>query len=190
MARRRWLALATGALVWLAVPALPASAGGGGCHEGMTQGSGDAVVIANGCFTPGILRVEPGASVAFSNKDPYPHNVSANGWGFLEGLDQGDGFSATFDTPGVYPFACTYHPSMTGAVVVGDGTGAGNGSLVTVSALETTAEAATEVPAGPLAARSEPPGSSTLGWLGGGAIGLVAGAVVGTAASRRRRPEG
>jgi hypothetical protein len=41
----------------------------------------------------------------------------------------------TFDETGVYPFACNYHPGMTGAIVVGDGKGAG-GDDITVEALE------------------------------------------------------
>jgi hypothetical protein len=33
-------------------------------------------------------------------------------------MEQGDRFSVSFDEEGVYPFACTYHPGMTGAIVV------------------------------------------------------------------------
>jgi len=186
MARRTWLALVTSAIAWLAIPAVPAAAGGGGCHAAMTHGTGSAVVIKNGCFTPGIVQLKTGGRVSFSNEDPYVHNVSANGWGHLDDLDQGEGFTATFETAGVYPFACTYHPGMTGAVVVGDGTGAGNGELVTVEPLVVG-----ETPADPAAAvASQPETTSTgpaLGWVGGGAIGLVAGLGVAVLARRRVR---
>jgi len=37
------------------------------------------------------------------------------------------------------PFACSYHPGMTGAIVVGGGTGAGNGSAVSVEPFEAPA---------------------------------------------------
>jgi hypothetical protein len=38
----------------------------------------------------------------------------------------------SFDEAGTYPFACTYHPGMTGAIVVGDGKGAGGAEAITV----------------------------------------------------------
>jgi len=186
MTRRALLTLVASGLLWLAIAPAPSWAGGGGCHSGMTQGTGEAVLIQDGCFTPAILHVEPGATVSFSNRDPWAHNVSANGWGHLDDLDQGEGFTATFETAGVYPFACTYHPGMTGAVVVGDGTGAGNGELVTVEPLVVG-----ETPADPAAAvASQPETTSTgpaLGWVGGGAIGLVAGLGVAVLARRRVR---
>lgn len=118
-------------LVWLALP-VPFAAAGGGCHTGVTYGDGIAVVMQDACFTPTILYVAPGTDVAFSNEDPLTHNVTANGWGHFDPMDQGDGSTATFDRPGVYPFACQYHPGMTGAVVVGDGKGDGSGEYVTV----------------------------------------------------------
>ncbi len=186
MRRRAAMALATSALVWLAVPSTPASAGGGSCHAPMTQGKGDAVVISDGCFTPGILRVAPGATVAFSNDDPYVHNVSANGWGHLEGLGTGEGFTATFEAPGVYPFACTLHPGMTGAVVVGDGTGSGNGAVVEVGSLAVPEEEAPAVPADARPVASTRPAASPVGWALAGAVGLALGLGVGVVAARRR----
>jgi len=189
MARRNGLAqmrIAVGwlpiALAWLIVPSAPATAGGG-CHAGMTHGTGDTVLMREACFTPGILQVEPGTSVTFSNEDPMTHNVSANGWGYLDPMERGDRFHATFEAPGVYPFACTYHPGMTGAIVVGDGTGAGNGELVSVTSLE---------PPGPgirVRTVTEPASSSAvaIGWGLGGAIGLAIGLATGALAHRARR---
>ena len=118
------LALATAAL-W------PASAAvaGGGCHrsEG-TQGEGDTVEMAKMCFTPSVLSVDPGTEVTFVNRDPITHNVSATGWGSTRDLELGEGFTATFDEEGTYPYACMYHYGMTGAIVVGDGEGPASGS--------------------------------------------------------------
>lgn len=181
MAHRARIAAAGALLAWLALPVLPASAGGG-CHTGVTQGTGDTVVMRDACFTPTILSVEPGATVAFSNEDPMTHNVTANAWGHFDPMNKGDGFSATFEEPGVYPYACTYHPGMTGAVVVGDGTGDGNGEFVTVEPLLVPeAEPVTE----PVAA-AQPAPSSSIGWVGGGALGLLAGIAIGVVATRRR----
>jgi hypothetical protein len=41
---------------------------------------------------------------------------------------EGDAFTVRFDETGIYPFACNYHPGMTGAIVVGDGKGVGSGT--------------------------------------------------------------
>jgi plastocyanin len=133
MARRSAIVIAATVLTVLLVPAIPAAAGGGGCHSGATQGTGDTVELVDACPTPTILTIDPGGTVSFVNQDPFAHNVIGSSWGHPEDLNQGDGFTATFDEPGVYPWACWYHPGMTGAIVVGDGTGVGNGAAVTVS---------------------------------------------------------
>lgn len=182
MRRRICLAISAGAVLALGLPSAPAHAGGG-CHGAVTHGTGSAVAMRDACFAPAILLVEPGTEVTFSNEDPFTHNVSAS-WSDIADLNHGDGFRATFDAPGVYPFACTYHPGMTGAIVVGDGTGAGNGDLVGVEPLlSADADRATAVLAGdePASARSG------LAWLGGGAVGLAAGLGIGL--TRRRSVE-
>lgn len=158
-------AIAVGSTVW----AVPASAGGG-CHRGPTQGEGDTVAMVGSCFTPNVLRVEPGAAVTFVNRDFFPHNLSATGWGYHEDLREGDTFRVTFDEPGVYPFACTYHPAMTGAVVVGNGVGAGSGEAVTVAPL-TDGSSADTAPV--VTAEDE---TSPIGWAIGGAGGFLLGA--------------
>jgi plastocyanin len=122
-------AVVMGSTIWT----VPASAGGG-CHqESLTEGDGDTVAMSEACFDPGVLRVDPGTEVTFVNQDPMTHNVSATGWGFFGEMNKGDTFQATFDDEGVFPFACTYHPGMTGAIVVGDGLGAGSGVTSTSS---------------------------------------------------------
>jgi len=126
---RRTAVLAAPLLALLVLPAVPAGAGGG-CHGGVTQGTGDTVELIDACFTPTTLRIEPGDSVTFVNEDSFVHNVTANLWGHFDDLEQGDSFTATFGEDGVYPYACTYHPGMTGAVVVGDGDGPGSGAAV------------------------------------------------------------
>jgi plastocyanin len=166
-------------------PATAMAGGGGGCSRS-TQGSGDTVEIAEACFTPNILRTDPGTTVAFLNKDPFVHNVVATGWGHFEDLGKGEGFSATFDEPGIYPFACTYHLGMTGAVVVGDGTGPGAGKVVTVDSAFAGDIPAAAKPAVAAAPASTSETGAPLGWVGfGAAAGLVAAG--GLAALARRR---
>lgn len=151
-----------------------ALAGGGGCHAEVTQGSGDTIEIVDSCFTPTTPYVEPGTKVTWVNSDRFVHNVTANTWGHFDALHNGDAFSATFREDGVYPFTCTYHVGMTGAIVVGDGVGTGSGDFVSqefVSAFEEE-----EPEPAPLVAARAPEGSSTVGWWIDGGIGLMIGA--------------
>ena len=94
-------------------------------------------------------------------------------------------FTATFDEPGVYPWACWYHPGMTGAIVVGDGTGVGNGESVSVASfgqpepspvieVRTLTEQASSTPA-------------VMGWVAGTVIGVGIGLGIGVLVRRRTR---
>ena len=150
------------------VPAGAASAGGG-CHGGATEGSNETVELVDACFTPTIDHVALGTTVEFVNTDPFVHNVGANGWGHFDDLNTGDSFTHTFDTPGVYPFACWYHPGMTGAIVVGDASGNGAGT----AALETPTS-------------SSNGGSNA--WIVAAGLGLVVGTGIGVALKGARRP--
>lgn len=183
MTRRARFALAAAALAAIAIPGAPALAGGG-CHAGVTTGTGDTVEMRDACFTPTSLRVEPGASVTFVNRDPITHNVGGTQWGNLADMDEGDAFTATFADPGVYPYACSYHPGMTGVVVVGTGTGAGNGDQVDVASFVADEPAETEAV---LVAAPAPPATapSPVGWIAAGTAGLALGIGIGIFARRR-----
>ncbi|MGH2540605.1 MAG: cupredoxin domain-containing protein [Actinomycetota bacterium] len=87
----------------------------------MTESRGTAVRIRNFCFGPTILRAQPGDQVTFVNRDGVSHTVlGANAsWGSYRQLRTGDDVSYEFRRAGVYPFVCTYHVGMIGAVVVG-----------------------------------------------------------------------
>jgi plastocyanin len=174
-------AVVVGSTIW----ALPASAGGG-CHGGATQGEGDTVTMSKACFTPSVLRANPGAEVTFVNRDPVVHNVSATGWGYFEDMAEGEAFTATFDEPGVYPYACTYHAGMTGAIVVGDGTGAGSGGLVTVEPLMGAEVAPSEASEATASVPTEAEGTSAVAWAVGGAGGFILGAASALLLRRRR----
>ncbi len=125
------------AIVVLGVPGA-ALAGGGGCYGGATQNDATGEKVAtvrmiDACFTATVTTVDPGAEVTFVNADfGMIHNVNGNEWGHFEDMAKGDAFTVTFDEAGIYPFACQYHPGMTGAVVVGNGKGTGSGAGITV----------------------------------------------------------
>jgi len=196
---RRTIGLVALALTACVAGSVPAAwAGGGGCGE-LTEGSGATVEVLYSCFTPTLLRVEPGATVAFVNRDTYKHALTGAGYGWYDEdgwFRAGEVIDVTFDRNGVYPYQCYLHPGMSGAVIVGDGSGpgaAGRGG-VTVSPVPTV-QPSPEV----VVVTSEPeirtvartveraaPGPM----VAAGAIGalLGAGAAAGIAASRRRRP--
>src|SRR5438034_1045122 len=158
--------------------AAPARAGGG-CQEGMTRGTGTAIKIVDACFTPTILHAQPGQTVTWVNADPFVHNITANGWGHFDDLKPSERFTATFDEPGLYPFACTYHPGMSGVIVVGSGSGLGNGTNVEV--------AAPVAPAAPAAVLSSDAPGDAGGRVAAAAVGLLLGALVGLGLAEVRR---
>jgi plastocyanin len=143
MRRGMLLCLIAGtAMVVLGMPG--AALAGGGCHGSVTQNDARdekvaTVRMVDACFTATVTTVDPGAPVTFANTDlGVTHNVGGNRWGHFEDMIEGDAFTVTFDEAGIYPFACSYHPGMTGAIVVGDGNGAGAGEEITVQPFEAT----------------------------------------------------
>lgn len=106
------------------MPSIEARAsGGGGCGGPITEGSGTDVAIREFCFEPTVLAMPAGGEVTFTNEDPGPHNVlGANAaWGSFARMNGGKSRTFALDEPGVYPYVCSWHPGMVGAVVVGDG---------------------------------------------------------------------
>jgi plastocyanin len=173
--------LAGAATVVLGMPG--AALAGGGCHSGVTQndatGEKEATVrMVDACFTATVTSVDPGTSVTFANADiGVTHNVGGNQWGHFEDMIEGDAFAVRFDDAGIYPFACSYHPGMTGAIVVGDGKGVANAEVVSVEPFEQDTKPVSRMvadgegfPAGMLAAA--------------GIVGLATGAAVALALAR------
>ena len=72
-------------------------------------------------YSPEIITVVIGVNntVVWTNDDDVPHTVTASNKLFDSGnMNQGDTFSYEFTTPGVYTYACSYHPWMKGTVIV------------------------------------------------------------------------
>jgi plastocyanin len=104
-----------------------AQAGGGGaCHgnEPTTDAATTTIALRKSCFAPIVTRIDAGATVTFTNDDPYLHEIHGAGfaWGSTEkSIYGGESFTQTFDDEGIFPYACYLHPGMSGAIVVGDG---------------------------------------------------------------------
>jgi plastocyanin len=121
---------AVAAIALLTIQARPtAAAGGGGCHQPPSHGTGTTVRMVRACMTPTVLRADAGSVVTFVNDDDMPHNVvSSSVYEDLPRRD--DSVEIRFSEPGVYPYSCTIHPGMNGAIVVGDGVGATDAAVV------------------------------------------------------------
>jgi plastocyanin len=183
MKRAMLLSVVAATALVLGLPA--ASLAGGGCHGGATHqdstGQDEATVeMVDACFSAAITEVDPGTPVTFVNLDDgITHNVGGTLWGNDEDMYTGDTYTATFDEPGIYPFACNYHPGMTGAIVVGGGTGVGNGSEVSTTAPELEPVSTRTVTSQPVAATASP-----APWIAAGLIGIGVGAGVALLAIR------
>ena len=78
------------------------------------------ITIANFMFHPMRVRVAPGAIIRIVNHDHVEHTLTALGGIFNTGRIRYDA-TRVLRAPrraGVYPFDCTVHPFMTGAIVV------------------------------------------------------------------------
>ena len=80
------------------------------------------ILIADFAFKPATVTVAVGATVRWTNKDEVAHTATAtikSPAKFESGnLDQNQSFTFTFTKAGKYTYVCTYHPTMTGNVVV------------------------------------------------------------------------
>ena len=196
---RRGTTIVVGAMFLLGVglaPDVARASGGGGCGRAVTYDGGARIDIHNYCFGPTILHVRPGETVTWVNRDTFPHSVlGANGsWGSFDSIrPRGRKLRYRFVEAGVYPYVCTFHVGMVGAVVVGNGELAGATQAVTTNAGpvtlvqpkiagSTVGNEQRVVPAA-IATRSWP----VAAWWG---IGLLFVVVAAIASSRRRRAHG
>ena len=79
------------------------------------------VKIDNFSFGPGTLTVPVGTTVTWTNRDDIPHTVVSTDdpRAFKSKvLDTDEKFSFTFGKAGTFAYFCSFHPKMTGKVVV------------------------------------------------------------------------
>jgi plastocyanin len=189
--------LAITSLLAVGVASAPSVSAGNPCFHDFTMPpatteSGTEVKLLSCAFAPTITQVPVGATVTFFNGPNFSHLITGanQAWGSPDvELQPGAKISYTFDTAGIYPYACVLHPGMSGAIVVGDpAEGAAAG---------TTTEAGSNggSTAGGASTATEPratatgPGDPML--VGLAIIALGAGVVVGAGAvwlALRRRP--
>lgn len=192
---RTLLALVCCALVGSSLWPVAARAGGGCAPaEGeITQaraGAGRpfAVAIAECSYDVGVLYVDRGSQVSWTNKDPFAHSVTglAFSWGSDALLQQGDVVTRDFPRDGIFPYFCILHPGMVGVVVVGDPDPNQVAAQVSAAGIGLPADPGdAEAAAAGAGARSESDALSTLQLLGLISLLVVAGAIVTAAVVRR-----
>ena len=85
---------------------------------------GSALNTTKTYYSPSTITVVIGVNntVTWINNDNAPHTVTATSGSFDSGnLNQGQSWTHTFTTPGTYTYRCTYHPWMTGTIIVKSG---------------------------------------------------------------------
>jgi plastocyanin len=77
------------------------------------------IMIVEFAFEPAELRIATGTTVRWTNRDSVPHTATADDGSFDTGtLDPGLSAGATFAMPGMFAYACAFHPTMTGTITV------------------------------------------------------------------------
>ena len=94
-----------------------------------------AASIVDFAFDPDSLPVATGTTVTWQNRGTAPHTVTAADGSFDSGMIAAGGtYARTFDAPGTFAFACSFHPDMTGTVVVSAAAGGPPGSTASSAA--------------------------------------------------------
>ena len=114
----------------------------GSCHEGHFEffidsqqtatyqdwrSQGEVTIrLAGIAFVPEFVIISRGTRVTWVNDDGFTHYVNTDSHPAhtyyptmnSQALRRGDTYVLTFDTPGIYPYHCSAHTNMTGAIIV------------------------------------------------------------------------
>lgn len=103
---RRMLLMSAGALAF--APALPAAA----------APRTHTILVEKMKFGAAPSGVRVGDTVAWVNRDMFRHSATARNGAFDVDLQPGATGTAVMRTAGTFPYACRFHPAMTGQIVV------------------------------------------------------------------------
>ncbi len=76
------------------------------------------VAIEGVAYQPAVVVVRRGDTVAWVNKDPFPHTVTAPGAFDSHDIPAGATWKHVARTPGDFSYICTLHPNMKGTLRV------------------------------------------------------------------------
>lgn len=105
------------ALVWagaLLQCGAPLAAGAAGAGKPATH----RVVIDGLKYEPEALTVKRGDTIVWTNKDPFPHTVTAPGKFDSHDIAANASWKYVARTAGEYSYICTLHPNMKGVLRV------------------------------------------------------------------------
>ncbi len=75
--------------------------------------------IESFAFTPRTTTIKKGDTIVWTNKDDASHTVTGDTNGPVsKTLRGGDTYAYTFTEVGTFPYHCSFHPAMTGTVIV------------------------------------------------------------------------
>ena len=110
--RHRWLVLFLGLGLALCLLLLPR-----GSSADATASAARSVSIVNFAFKPGTLRVNRGASVAFTNTGNTTHTATSGTFD-TKRIKPGKAVAVKFGKRGTFAYHCKIHPFMKGKIVV------------------------------------------------------------------------
>src|SRR3954469_11128570 len=88
-------------------------------HDGKQPHDGKTVSMDGTTFTPREITVKVGETVTWTNKDPFPHNVTSSSGSFSSGdLDPDRQWQFRAANTGRFTYVCTLHPGMDGTLIV------------------------------------------------------------------------
>lgn len=75
--------------------------------------------IVDNQYQPALITIHANSIVSWENLDLVDHSVTSDTGVWDSGtLAHGQKYQFTFTTVGSYPYHCTFHPGMTGMVIV------------------------------------------------------------------------
>jgi plastocyanin len=75
--------------------------------------------IESFAFTPRTITIKKGDTIVWTNKDDASHTITSDTSGPVsKTLRGGDTYAYTFTEVGTFPYHCSFHPAMTGTVIV------------------------------------------------------------------------
>ncbi len=79
----------------------------------------ETVAMSGIAFVPDSVSAAVGDTVVFRNDDPVPHTATSDRGAFDSGdVPPGKSWRWLPKAAGRFPYHCTYHPNMTGVIVV------------------------------------------------------------------------
>jgi plastocyanin len=81
--------------------------------------AGNEILIQDMAFAPRTLTIPVNSTVKWTNQDGISHTVTSDSGAWDSGnISSGSVFSFIFTSTGTFHYHCTYHPMMTGTIIV------------------------------------------------------------------------